>query len=1159
MTLLRHIQAIILTQTKQRSRSAKKIVAIGAAIIMAFCSGLDSSALNPEAYAKSSVLSSGKWVRIKVAQTGMQTLSAASLRQMGFADPTKVNVYGYGGKMISDLLNSAQNDDLPMLPVIRLADGLMFYGVNSIGQKDETSTDGLRAHVSNAYSDDSYYFLSDRQSDDFQIVHEERNLIPMAKTVNSFRRMLVHEKDQTLASYMTRTMVGEDFRAATTQQFPFDLPGKANDEIQLVVSFVTNTSSSSSLNVMADNNSIANNVQLQYCGSEQLTKTTRKTWKFNHEGDKINVQLGFKGAGVIKLAALDYIEVHYNRQLKLTDSFLCFDINSGTNGYNVELDGVNESTRIWDVTNSGKPIEITYTRKGDTALFHSPAGCRDYVAFQPTPTSINPASAGKIANQDIHAMDVPDMLIITPQEYLSASERIATLHRDIDNMKVHVLTPEAIYNEFSSGVRDLGAFRKVLKMWYDRGEQDGHRLKYCLLMGRTSNDCKSLKVSADGVTYPVMLSWQNYPDGNSGESELSAYTTDDYIAMLDDDAYGSFQMGRNKVNIAVGRFPVKSLTEANIAADKLEKYMRQPRYGDWRNRYLIIADNADGGRHLDQGESVYAAAQKTDDGRSLKMERLYLDAYPLQYTASGKEYTQPREIYYDLLNRGVSFIEYLGHGNTRGWGHERLMLWDDLTNLKNKNLPVIFAATCEFGRWDDTSVSGAENMWLNPNGGAIAFIGTTRKVYVDENGTIVKAIAQNTFNRDSSGHTKRLGDFLIEGKNALSTLSDQRFRYNIIGDPALKMLFHENRVKIDKIEGAQTDGNGKPVVSARSKFTAKGSICDSDGNTLNDFNGILEITLMDAEEVITTFGADGESGTDGFVSTYNDRRTVLYTGKTTVTNGSFELQVAMPSEIENNYSPALLSFYAYSQDGIEANGSFSDFYVYGYNNDAEEDNEGPAIERFTLNSDNFSNGDVTHDTPVVYATLSDPSGINLSQAGIGHKLTLVLDGTTVYDNLTSAYTSDPTDYTRGSLAYVMPTLQPGDHTLKLTAWDNANNSSSATIDFKVAVNRAPSLYDVKAYGSKDTSSVTFVLEHDRPEAAMTSTIEVFDLNGRKLWSATTDAVSELGAGIEINWDLKNKDGERVPRGIYIYRATIVTPEGVKATKSKKMAVAGEMQ
>lgn len=1146
--------------TSQSLSSAKSLtfgllVAFVISVCLFVCGVQTASAKQPSDYAASSVLATGKWVKISVKETGMQTLSYSRLRSLGFADPSKVNVYGYGGRMIADYLDDSQIDDLPMQPLVRLDDAILFYGVGNEGRSVK-KVNGSHPHVKNAYSEDAFYFLSDRPADNNEIASENRPARNYVPEMTSFEELLVHEKDDILVSNMTRAMGGEDFRMQNVRQFPFDLKGLASGEVKVRASFYSITSAKSTLLLETDAESKTASIDLSAVSGERVLSNGVGMLSISAPKEKLNVKLTFRGGGVVSKALLDFIEVYYPKNLHLSDSFLTFSISGEDNvGANVRVRGLKETSQIWDVTDPGHPVKVSVEIQDGTTLFFSAPGYREYVAFNPAATALSPDSEGQVANQDLHALPVPDMVIISPAEYMSAAERLADLHRNTDGMRVHIVTPESLYMEFSSGVRDLGAFRKAMKMWYDRGEEDGHSLKYCVLMGRTSNDCKSLRASADGITYPVMLSWQNLPSPSDGSAETSAYTTDDYIAMLDDSTPDTFVMDREKVRIAMGRFPVKSVAEANSAIDKLESYMNEPRYGSWRNRVLIIADNGDGNDHLTQGESIYTSARNFPDGKSLRIERLYLDSYPVQYTASGKEYTEPRRKFYDLLDKGVQYINYLGHANTRSWTHERLMLWDDLTALRNKHLPVILAATCEFGRWDDTSVSGAETMWLNPNGGAIAFIATNRKVWVSDNGDFVKVIGRHQYERDKNGNPKRLGDFLIESKNDITCASSQRFRYNIIGDPALKMPVSTSRTEITAIEGADMDANGRPVVKARSKFKAQGRIADSNGEQLPDFNGTIEFTLYDAEVVINTFGEPNTDSDRNTVPTsYNDRKTSLYSGKALVRDGKFEFTVPMPAEIDNNYSPALITLYAYSDDGREANGSFEEFYVYGYDTDAEEDTEGPVIERFTLNSDKFEDGDVTHETPVVYASISDPSGINLSEGGIGHKLSLVLDDTIIYDNVAGGFSMDPTDYTRGSLAYILPAIEPGEHTLKLTAWDNANNVSSATLNFKVGLNRAPALYDVIALTDKSSSSVTFILRHDRPEADMVSTVEVFDLNGRLIWSGTTNAVAELESGVRIPWNLTDSAGERVPRGIYIYKATVTTPQGVKATKSKKMAV-----
>ena len=65
---------------------------------------------------------------------------------------------------------------------------------------------------------------------------------------------------------------------------------------------------------------------------------------------------------------------------------------------------------------------------------------------------------------------------------------------------------------------------------------------------------------------------------------------------------------------------------------------------------------------------------------------------------------------------------------------------------------------------------------------------------------------------------------------------------------------------------------------------------------------------------------------------------------------------------------------------------------------------------------------------------------------------------------------------------------------------------------------------------------------------------MYDLGGRLVWSGKTTVAGAYDAPVSVNWDLCDTAGVRVPRGIYIYRATVTTERGAYATKSKKLAV-----
>ena len=268
--------------------------------------------------------------------------------------------------------------------------------------------------------------------------------------------------------------------------------------------------------------------------------------------------------------------------------------------------------------------------------------------------------------------------------------------------------------------------------------------------------------------------------------------------------------------------------------------------------------------------------------------------------------------------------------------------------------------------------------------------------------------------------------------------------------------------------------------------------------------------------------------------------------------------IVIPSEVDNeyeNYHPSLINLYAYDRrDSIEAKGSNSDFFIYGYKDEEVTDTIGPNIITLGLNDDTFVDGSDINESPLVLATVSDESGVNFSSAGIGHTMTLTIDGTMTYSDVSSYYTPMYAEEgTLGRINYQLSDLKEGPHSLRLRVWDVYNNVSEKTIYFNVVNGLAPEIADVYcAYPASTETS--FYVKHNRPDAVVTVTIEVYDLMGRLVWSSTQSGRSDMYYSTPVTWDLTDRGGRRVPRGIYVYRATIST-DGVKeATKAKKLAV-----
>ncbi len=1138
--ILRHIR--LPRQTVRSISVTMTACLLGAAIATPYA-----HALPPESYAAESVLASGKWAKVNVETTGMQLITNTQLKNLGFNDPDKVRVYGYGGAILPETLNSDNPDDLPPVPSVRTTKGIVFFGIGTERWEKNSSGAMTYTHTSNPYSDESRYFISDR--DESAFTPETTDASPKGgAAVTSFTCRLLHEKDMEAAGNYGRLLLGEDFRVQSTKSFSFPLPDNIGEDARFKTRFGTKiTSGQGSLQFTA------NGTELTAASSDVITnvkdefiKLTTIQKNVNNPGNKLDLAIKFACSGALFKARLDFIEVEYERALKLSDGELYFyaDIKTPSD---FTLEGCSDETVIWDITDFRTPKALTARREGSKATFHvESTGYREYIAFDPSKVKRAVTSPIKVANQNIHAMPAPGMLLISPKEYMSAAQRIVQLHAETDGLDVMALTPEEIYNEFSSGSPDVTAFRKLLKMWYDRAGKDGDYTRYCLIMSRPTYDNKMVTPAVRSAGYPRVPIWHSV---ETKVDENTSYSTDDYIGMLDDNP-SRFYIAGSKIHVAVGRMPVKNLAEAMRAVDKLEKYIKEPDLGGWRNNVMIIADDQDNGTHLKQGEAVYSQFINGDLGKDFLYERLYLDSYPLEFSGKGPAYPQAKKRLFQKINDGVAYIDYIGHGNPTGLTHEGVVNWTDIISMSNTRLPFIFAATCEFMRWDDDAVSGAEELWLNPTAGVIGMICPSRTVYVSPNGVLNKNTASRTFKSGDDGLPRRIGDIYIAGKNDSST--DNNLKFAFMGDPSMRITSINYKVSVDSIAGVglAEAGDNLPELAARSRAKASGHITDMQGNPVTDFNGTAEITLFDAERIITTNG----NGKDGVESVYNDRKTLLFTGQCVVENGKWEMEMLLPSEIENNYSPALLNIYASSDDMREASGSTTDFYVYGYDPALPDDVDGPEITRFVLNNDNFTDGAVVSPSPVVIADFNDPSGINISNSGIGHGISLTVDGKEFIDNLSSYFKSDISDVTSGRLTYPLSGIGAGKHTLDLTVWDNANNSSTARIEFNVDVAAAPGITEVSTDVNPARTSVVFSVITDRALETLDCVIEVFDLSGGLVWSKSSNTPTSSDSTLRFGWNLTDKSGVRVPRGIYLYRATVTSANGAKTSKTRKLAV-----
>jgi flagellar hook assembly protein FlgD len=133
-------------------------------------------------------------------------------------------------------------------------------------------------------------------------------------------------------------------------------------------------------------------------------------------------------------------------------------------------------------------------------------------------------------------------------------------------------------------------------------------------------------------------------------------------------------------------------------------------------------------------------------------------------------------------------------------------------------------------------------------------------------------------------------------------------------------------------------------------------------------------------------------------------------------------------------------------------------------------------------------------------------------------------------------------------------LDPGPHSLKIKAWDVLNNSGEYIIDFTVAKDDELQISHVLNYPNPFTTSTSFWFEHNKPGQDLRVRIEIFTLTGRIINVLQKTINTEGDRSSEVQWDGKDEFGNKVGRGVYLYRLSVTAPGLKTKEKIEKLVV-----
>ena len=1097
-------------------------------------------------YASESVLNSGKWVKIQVAEDGIYKLTAADLKKMGFSNLDKVAVYGYGGWPLDEDFSTTYIDDVPEVAVWRSADYLLFYGKGP--RKWEYSTsDKSFIHTNNPYSNYGYYFVTEKETAG-RTMEKAASAAGATLQVTTFDDYVLHEEELVSVNSSGRELYGESFTSTLSRDFTISVPGITNDEGKATLSFISRGNGTITMNV--DGNAlISGSVSVPSDEYEVARELYRERAWMADKGETVKVNIGYSTTGH-KNVHLNYFRLQMKRQLKVYDNYTFFrSLSARGNASRFVIQGADASTLVFDVTDGVNPQQMETSLNGTELSFSIPASAslREFVVVKPSQIKA-PVTVGEVANQNLHALPQQDMIIIAQPNFTTQAERLAEAHRTKDNLTVRVVTPESIYNEFSSGTPDATAYRRFMKMFYDRKTSEADAPKYLLLFGDGSFDNRKLTSAWKSVDMSnVLLTYQT-------ENSLSSqsYVIDDYFGFLDD-ADNKKSLQNKKLCLGIGRFPIRTVEQATQMVDKVISYMENKNTGSWKNNLCFMADdgsNTDGfmTEHMEFADQL--AGYVESEHPEFLVNKLYYDAYKKDMTAG--TYPDVRSGLQKLLKDGLLLFNYTGHGGTTALSDEKVLTQTDINQFTYTHLPVWVTATCDFTRFDDLNTSAGEDVFLNKSSGGIALITTVRVAYSRPNFPINDNVIRNLFERNN-GRRRTLGEVMQATKNTLSSV--YKLGFCLIGDPAVKMAYPEFGMKVTTVNGQSVDGNSISF-KALEKITVEGEVLDVSGQLVTDFTGIVNPTVKDSKVTVTCLKNSNKDDSPAF--TFTDYPNTIFIGNDSVRNGKFSFTFTVPKDISYSNLQGKMNLYAVdTESGNEAQGNFDNFIVGGTSDTAETDTIGPEIRTLYLNDTTFVDGGQVNTTPYFVAELWDKSGVNITGSSVGHDMMLVIDESTVLSyNLNSYYELLPGEDGTGIVKFPIPALEPGKHTAEFWVWDILNNSTVRTFTFEVVEGLKPFLFDVIATPGIAREQVTFHLMHNRPESRMRVGIMVYDLAGRQLWKHEESGTSGLFENYTVSWDLTS-GGARMRPGVYIYRAAISTDNSKDATKARKFIILGE--
>lgn len=1121
-------------------------------------------------------LKQGTFYKIKVDKSGIFKITSKFLKDNGI-NPSNINpenfrIYGNGGVMLPednrDFRFAALQENA--IQVVGENDGkwddgdyAIFYAKGphdyNIYKKSELPTrhkrhetridiNNLSDNIVNIYEDYSYYFINFDIGNGKRV--QELDIPPLSNTITRYDEYQYINNDINNELKIGRLWIDEPFSTNKSISFTTKTPLLASDNILVRSTIYAKNAKNDNVtfSVNGQNTSYLVSTPSSYKildvnYSQNLTNITGNNITFN-----INVT---PTSSPLVNYYLDYVEVQYKQDLVYNDgqmNFRDYNIVEGSGDtFGFTMSNANNVEKIWDVSDITNAKSMV--NKSTNGLFsfgyvaNSPYFNNEFVAFKNS-AAYEPSFVGRIENQDLSSLQNIDYLIITTKDLLVEAERLANYHKTKNNFNVVIVDINKIYNEFSSGSKDITAIRDfITKLNTPSGA-----LKYVLIIGDTTFDFRNKTVNN---TYNIP-SYQS----NFSLDFAKSFVTDDYFVMTSPQTSENIQS--IFPDLPIGRIPAQNMAEAKLLIDKtLSYYNALPKqstpFGDWRMKLNFVVDDdgttdEEGGYpfHVNMENTLKSVFEGTTDKPEYNVKKLYLDAYPAISTSGGQRYPTINQAITNSMSNSL-FLYYFGHGGINGWAQERVLTIQDINSFNNYNniysrFPVVSTITCEFTLWDDHNTFSAGEMLLkSPQGGSANMITSSRAIDVMYGRNFTNTFTKNTF-KLSNDDFYTLGRSFLDAKIEFN-LSPNHLKINLLGDPALKLSRPKKLAVIDNIESPI---NGQLRALDFVKIT--GHINKFDGSLDNTFSGKVLIDIFDKKLNKKTLNNDGGMPILDFI----EEGSPIVKAAGTATNGNFVVEFYVPKDI--NYQIGTGRILVYADNNVYDVFNNQNIQIGDINPNGVNDNQPPKVQLF-MNNTNFADGGITNTNPNLLACITDDTGINSTGSGVGHDITLILDGEVINTTILNDFYASGSgngcintslkDYQKGSVMYPFQNLKPGPHQLTFKIWDINNNSTTQTLNFVVKDPQTDNLVVDKLlnWPNPFTNKTYIQFEHNCDDVLEVN-VQIFTITGKlvKTFSSSVTSSPFLEGyrtnKTAIEWDGTDDFGDTVAKGTYIYKVFV---------------------